>query len=87
MGLEGAIHLGYRKELAAIEDPVARQALYQKLVDRLYAQGKALNAANFMEIDDVIDPADTRKWIMQGLRNSPAPPARSGKKRPMVDAW
>ncbi|MEQ1889246.1 MAG: carboxyl transferase domain-containing protein [Alphaproteobacteria bacterium] len=87
MGLEGAVHLAFRNELAAIEDPDARQALYQKLVDKMYDNGKAMNAANFMEIDDVIDPADTRKWIMQGLRNSPAPLPRAGKKRPMVDAW
>ncbi len=87
MGLEGAVHLAFRNELAAIEDPEARQALYQKLVDKMYTNGKAMNAANYMEIDDVIDPADTRKWIMQGLRNSPTPPTRAGKKRPMVDAW
>ncbi len=87
MGLEGAVHLAFRKELAAIEDPDARQARYQHHVDKLYRQGKAINAANYMEIDDVIDPADSRKWIMQGLRNSPTPPPRTGKKRPMVDAW
>ncbi|MSP43500.1 MAG: carbamoyl-phosphate synthase large subunit [Alphaproteobacteria bacterium] len=87
MGLEGAVHLAYRNELAAIADLDERQALYKKLVDRMYENGKALNAANYMEIDDVIDPADTRKWIMQGLRNSPAPLPRAGKKRPMVDAW
>lgn len=87
MGLEGAVHLAYRNELAAIADPDERQALYKKLVDKMYENGKALNAANYMEIDDVIDPKDTRKWIMQGLRNSPAPLPRAGKKRPMVDAW
>lgn len=87
MGLEGAVNLAFRNELAAIADLDARQALYQKLVDKMYANGKAINAANYMEIDDVIDPADTRKWIMQGLRNSPVPLKRAGKKRPMVDAW
>jgi acetyl-CoA carboxylase carboxyltransferase component len=87
MGLEGAVRLAYRKELAEIDDPEARQLRYQELVDELYIQGKALNAAGFVEIDDVIDPADTRLWISQGLRNAPAPAARTGKKRPMVDAW
>jgi acetyl-CoA carboxylase carboxyltransferase component len=87
MGLEGAVRLAYRKELAAIEDPEARQARYQELVDELYAQGKALNAAGFVELDDVIDPAETRRWISQGLRNAPAPLPRAGKKRPMVDTW
>jgi acetyl-CoA carboxylase carboxyltransferase component len=87
MGLEGAVRLAYRKELAAIENPDARQARYQELVDELYTQGKALNAAGFVELDDVIDPADTRRWIGQGLRNAPAPLPRAGKKRPMVDTW
>ena len=87
MGLEGAVRLAYRKELAEIEDPDTRQLRYQELVDELYTQGKALNAAGFVEIDDVIDPADTRLWISQGLRNAPAPVPRTGKKRPMVDAW
>ena len=87
MGLEGAVRLAYRKELAEIADLDARQARYQELVDELYAQGKALNAAGFVEIDDVIDPADTRRWISQGLRNAPAPAPRTGKKRPMVDTW
>ncbi len=87
MGLEGAVRLAYRKELAEIDDPDARQARYQELVDELYTQGKALNAAGFVEIDDVIDPADTRLWISQGLRSAPAAQPRAGKKRPMVDAW
>ena len=87
MGLEGAVRLAYRHELAEIPDPDARQLRYQELVDELYTQGKALNAAGFVEIDDVIDPADTRLWISQGLRNAPAPAPRTGKKRPMVDTW
>jgi acetyl/propionyl-CoA carboxylase alpha subunit/acetyl-CoA carboxylase carboxyltransferase component len=87
MGLEGAVRLAYRKELAEIADLDARQARYQELVDQLYVQGKALNSAGFVEMDDVIDPADTRRWISQGLRNAPAPLPRAGKKRPMVDTW
>ena len=60
MGLEGAVRLGYRKELGAIADPVARRARYEELVAEQYARGKALSTAMAFEIDDVIDPADTR---------------------------
>ena len=67
MGLEGAVKAGFRKELDAIEDPEKRQALYDKLLADLYERGKAMNVASRLEIDAVIDPADTRKWIMRGL--------------------
>ena len=63
MGLEGAVRLGYAKELAAIEDGAERAAEEARLVDELYAQGRAMNAAMLFEIDDVIDPALTREWI------------------------
>jgi acetyl-CoA carboxylase carboxyltransferase component len=63
MGLEGAVRLGYAKELAAIEDEAERAAEESRLVDELYAQGRAMNAAMLFEIDDVIDPALTREWI------------------------
>ncbi|MFY0408277.1 carboxyl transferase domain-containing protein [Solicola sp. PLA-1-18] len=63
MGLEGAVRLGFRRELDAEPDPVARDALFAKLVAEAYAQGTALSAASSYEIDDVIDPADTRRWI------------------------
>ena len=86
MGLEGAVRLGYRKELDAVADPVEREALFQQMVDRMYEHGKALNAASHFEIDDVIDPADTRRWITSILRSAPTP-VRSGKKRPNVDTW
>ncbi len=72
MGLEGAVKAGFKKELAAIEDPQEREALYNKLVAELYERGKAINMASYLEIDAVIDPADTRQWIMQGLRSFPA---------------
>src|SRR5690349_6511784 len=60
MGLEGAVRLGYRKELEAIEDPAGRRARYEELVAEQYARGKAVSTAMAFEIDDVIDPADTR---------------------------
>jgi acetyl-CoA carboxylase carboxyltransferase component len=87
MGLEGAVRLGYRKELAAIEDPAERQATFDAMVAQSYAQGKALNVASVVELDSVIDPRDTRDWIVRGLRAVPAPPPRAGKKRPSIDTW
>lgn len=87
MGLEGAVKLGYRKELEAIEAPAERQKTYEEMVARMYERGSAINMASHFEIDDVIDPADTRRWIMAGLKSIPPAPVRTGKKRPNVDTW
>jgi acetyl-CoA carboxylase carboxyltransferase component/biotin carboxyl carrier protein len=87
MGLEGAVKLGYRNELAAIADPVERKRVYDARVAAMYEQGKGLNAAALFEIDDVIDPADTRRWIMAGLRSAPPPAPSTGKKHAWIDAW
>ena len=87
MGLEGAVRLGFRKELEAIEDPDEREGSFQLRVAQMYERGKALNTASYFEIDDVIDPADTRRWIAAILNASPAPPQRLGKKRPNIDTW
>ena len=87
MGLEGAVRLGYRKELDAIDDPAERERTFNEMVDRMYEHGKALNAASHFEIDDVIDPADTRRWIASAFAAAPAPPPRTGKKRPNIDTW
>ena len=87
MGLEGAVKLGYRNELAAIEEPAERKALYEEMVARMYEHGKALNTATMFEIDDVIDPAESRRWIMAALHAAGPTPTRAGKKRPCVDAW
>ena len=87
MGLEGAVKLGRRDELAAIEDPEERMVKYEEMVAAMYAQGKAINTASLFELDNVIDPADTREWIMAGLRAAPPAPPREGKKRPWIDAW
>jgi acetyl/propionyl-CoA carboxylase alpha subunit len=67
MGLEGAVRLGFSKELAAIPDPGERQNLFDKLVEAAYQHGKALTSATTFELDDVIDPADTRGWIIRLL--------------------
>jgi len=87
MGLEGAVRLGFRKELAAIADRAARDAEFRRRVDEMYARGKATSMASVLEIDDVIDPADTRRWIAAGLRATQPPEARTGKKRPYIDTW
>jgi acetyl-CoA carboxylase carboxyltransferase component len=63
MGLEGAVRLGFSKELAAVADPIERQNLLDKLVEAAYQHGKALTSATTFELDDVIDPADSRAWI------------------------
>jgi acetyl-CoA carboxylase carboxyltransferase component/biotin carboxyl carrier protein len=87
MGLEGAVKLGFRKELAAVEDPAARKQLFEHMVARAYEHGKGLNMASHFEIDDVIDPAESRQWIMRLLNSVPPAPPRTRKKRPCVDAW
>ncbi len=84
MGLEGAVRLGMRRELEAIADPDERERAFQAAVAAAYERGRGLNMAAYGEIDDVIDPADSRRWIAQ-LFDTPA--RREGKRRPHVDAW
>ncbi|MBS0469572.1 MAG: carbamoyl-phosphate synthase large subunit [Proteobacteria bacterium] len=85
MGLEGAARLGYRKELEAQPTEEARDALFKKLVAQSYTRGKATNMAAYLEIDDVIDPADTRRWILRGYKS--LPPWEASKRRGFVDTW
>ena len=87
MGLEGYVRLGFRKEMEAIADPSEREAWYQAKVAELYANGKATSIASVLEIDDVIDPAATRAWIMAGVRSIPPLEARICRKRPCIDTW
>ena len=87
MAIEGSVKLGYRKELEAIEDPEERLAEYQRRVDRAYHNAKAVNASAGYGIDDVIDPADTRSWIVMGLNSVPPTPERTTKKYPFIDTW
>ncbi|HEV3265975.1 MAG TPA: carboxyl transferase domain-containing protein [Acidimicrobiales bacterium] len=87
MGLEGAVQLGFRRELDAVEDETERAELFDRMVARAYEHGKALNVASAFEIDDVIDPVDTRRRIVETLRAVPPTPPRSGKKRACIDTW
>ena len=87
MGLEGYARLGFRKEMEAIADPAEREAYYRAKVASLYENGKATSIASVFEIDDVIDPAETRRWIMAAARAVPRPAPRTGRKRPCVDPW
>lgn len=87
MGLEGAVRLGYRTELAAVEDPAEKKALFDRLVAKLYASGKATSIASVLEIDAVIDPAETRDWIVSGLRALPEDALSHRGHRPFIDTW
>ncbi|MGD8417615.1 MAG: carboxyl transferase domain-containing protein [Pseudomonadales bacterium] len=87
MNIEGSVKLGYRKELAAIEDPEERRREFENRVARAYEAGKAVNAGTGGGLDDVIDPADTRDWITKSLKRLPPVVPRDGKKYPYVDTW
>jgi acetyl-CoA carboxylase carboxyltransferase component len=89
MGLEGAVKLGYKKELESISNPVERQAVFEERVSTLYEQGKAVNYATYFEIDNVIDPAESRQWIVACMKAMPAA-SKGGerkKKRNFIDTW
>jgi acetyl-CoA carboxylase carboxyltransferase component len=88
MGLEGSVRLGLRRELEAIDDPAERERAFDAAVAAAYERGKGINMAAYFEIDDVIDPADTRRWIATLFDDrSDHWWTRPGKKRPYVDAW
>jgi acetyl/propionyl-CoA carboxylase alpha subunit/acetyl-CoA carboxylase carboxyltransferase component len=87
MGLEGAVKLGYRKELEAITDPNERRATFDKMVANAYARGKALSTATYFEVDEVIDPAESRKWVATGLLGAGRKPGHGRKRRPNIDTW
>ena len=87
MGLEGAVRLAMRKELAAVDDPQDREALFRKLVAHAYDRGKALSMAEHLEIDDVIDPAESRARVAAMLAALPPSASSPGKRRPFVDTW
>lgn len=84
MGLEGAVRLGFRKELAAVPEGAERDALFKQLVAQQYANGEAIHMAQTLEIDAVIDPADTRTWLVRGLASATRPAAAVSA---YVDTW
>jgi acetyl-CoA carboxylase carboxyltransferase component len=84
MGIEGAVRLGMKKELEAITDEAAREAAFERAVAAAYERGKALNMATVAELDAVIDPADTRAWLLRGVKS--APPPEPGRRR-FIDTW
>jgi acetyl-CoA carboxylase carboxyltransferase component len=88
MGLEGAVRLGMRRELEAIADPDERERAFEATVAAAYERGQGINMAAYGEIDDVIDPADSRRWIATLLQDNPGEWWKHpGKRRPNVDAW
>ena len=87
MGLEGQVKLGFRNELAAIEDPKERLARYENLVARAYERSKAIHQGVSFGVDDVIDPMDTRRWVGNALATVRPPAYRTEKKRRNVDTW
>jgi acetyl-CoA carboxylase carboxyltransferase component len=92
MGLEGAVRLGYRKELEAVANDAERDALFREMVDRMYEHGKAVSVASVFEIDDVIDPIDTRRWITTIFDAAPethrsAIDPATPPRRPNIDTW
>lgn len=84
MAIEGYVELAYKRELDAQKTPEGRRELYERLVADLYEKGKALTVATHLQVDDVIDPADTRRWLMSGMTSVAAalPP-----RKPFIDAW
>jgi acetyl-CoA carboxylase carboxyltransferase component len=86
MGLEGAVRLGLRKELAAIEDPEQRGEMFKAAVAFAYERGKAINMASLLEIDAVIDPAETRAWIVRGMKST-SEQTGGPRQRRFVNTW
>ena len=87
MNIEGAVKLGFRKELAAIEDAEERVREFEQRVATAYENARAINAGVGGGLDDVIDPADTRAWVASSLRRLPPVPPRTEKKYPYIDTW
>ena len=92
MGLEGAVELGFSKELAAAaaESADARKQLYEQLVSMAYERGGALSVARTLETDEVIDPAESRAWLLAALEAAPpaaTPRADGVKRRPCISPW
>lgn len=84
MGIEGAVKLGFRRELEKIQDPEKREARFRQLVTAMVEHGRASNLATYFEVDDVIDPADSRRWLEDALQGCADLPTRQAA---FLDAW
>ena len=87
MGLEGAVRLSHRRELEALDDEAERKALFDRLVAEHYQRGRAVRIAGQLEIDEVIDPAETRSWIVHGLATADMNAERYSGSGRFVDPW
>ncbi len=87
MNIEGAVKLGFRNELEALETAEERKVLFDQRVERAYEHARAVNGASSFGIDDVIDPAESRDWVLAGLRSLPPELPREEKRRPYIDTW
>jgi len=87
MGLEGAVRLGFRKELEAETEPEAREVLYRSLLAQAYEHGKAERMASVLEFDAVVDPAETRDWVLRAFRSVAPIAPRAIDKQPFIDPW
>jgi acetyl-CoA carboxylase carboxyltransferase component len=87
MGLEGAVRLGFKKELDAVPEEPAREALFQRHLAEYHAKGSAINMAATLEIDAVIDPAQTREWLVKGLASAGAQRGAAGSSTAGIDPW
>jgi acetyl-CoA carboxylase carboxyltransferase component len=89
MGVEGAVRLGFQRELDALEDDTAREQRVAELVEAIRAQSNALNMATFFEIDDVIDPATTRDRVAAAIASAPTVPSplETGQRHRHIDTW
>ena len=87
MNIEGSVKLGYRNELMELETAEERIKRFDEMVASSYERAKAVNSATFFGVDDVIDPAATRSWIVRGMKSLPEPVPRESKKRPYIDTW
>ena len=87
MNIEGSVKLGYRNELMELETAEERIKRFDEMVASSYERAKAVNSATFFGVDDVIDPASTRSWIVRGMNSLPESIPRETKKRPYIDTW
>lgn len=79
--------LGYRDDLAALATAEERKELFDKMTEKSYERARAVKGATFFGVDDMIDPADSREWVVAGLRSLPPTEPRTGKRRPYIDTW